>query len=99
VGQTAIAEGLAQRIGAGEVPEGMKNKRVTNGTSAACCRLQIRGRSRRSIKAFIKEVIEAQGRIILFIDELHTLGRRGQREGARGRPTDQAPAGWRNCAA
>ncbi len=83
VGKTAIAEGLAQRIVAGDVPEGLKNKRVVAlDLGAMIAGAKYRGEFEDRFKAFLKEVIEAQGRIILFIDELHTLVGAGGAEGA-----------------
>ena len=83
VGKTAIAEGLAQRIVAGDVPEGLKNKRVVSlDLGAMVAGAKYRGEFEDRFKAFLKEVIEAEGRIILFIDELHTLVGAGGAEGA-----------------
>jgi ATP-dependent Clp protease ATP-binding subunit ClpB len=83
VGKTAIAEGLARRIVAGDVPEGLKDKRVVSldlGTMLAGAKY--RGEFEERFKAFIKEVTAAEGRIVLFIDELHTLVGAGKAEGA-----------------
>jgi len=83
VGKTAIAEGLAQRIVAGDVPEGLKNKTVVSlDLGAMLAGAKYRGEFEDRFKAFMKEVIEAEGRIILFIDELHTLVGAGGAEGA-----------------
>jgi ATP-dependent Clp protease ATP-binding subunit ClpB len=83
VGKTAIAEGLAQRIVAGDVPEGLKNKRVvTMDLGSMVAGAKYRGEFEDRFKAFIKEVVEAEGQIILFIDELHTLVGAGGAEGA-----------------
>ena len=83
VGKTAIAEGLAQRIVAGDVPEGLKNKQVISlDLGAMVAGAKYRGEFEDRFKAFIREVIEAEGRIILFIDELHTLVGAGGAEGA-----------------
>ena len=83
VGKTAIAEGLAQRIVAGDVPEGLKNKRVISlDLGAMIAGAKYRGEFEDRFKAFLKEVTEAQGEIILFIDELHTLVGAGGAEGA-----------------
>ncbi len=83
VGKTAIAEGLAQRIIAGDVPEGLKNKRVVSlDIGAMIAGAKFRGEFEDRFKAFMKEVIESQGQIILFIDELHTLVGAGGAEGA-----------------
>ncbi len=83
VGKTAIAEGLAQRVVAGDVPDGLKNKQVVSmDLGAMLAGAKYRGEFEDRFKAFIKEVIESQGRIILFIDELHTLVGAGRAEGA-----------------
>ncbi len=83
VGKTAIVEGLAQRIVAGDVPEGLKNKRVVSlDIGGMVAGAKYRGEFEDRFKAFMKEVIEAQGSIILFIDELHTLVGAGGAEGA-----------------
>ncbi len=83
VGKTAIAEGLAQRIVAGGVPEGLKEKLVISlDLGAMLAGAKYRGEFEERFKAFIKEVIEAEGRIILFIDELHPLVGAGKAEGA-----------------
>ena len=83
VGKTAIAEGLAQRIVAGDVPEGLKNKRVVSlDLGAMIAGAKYRGEFEDRFKAFLKEVIGAGGRIILFMDELHTLVGAGGAEGA-----------------
>jgi len=83
VGKTAIAEGLAQRIVAGDVPEGLKNKRVVSlDIGAMIAGAKFRGEFEDRFKAFMKEVIESQGQIVLFIDELHTLVGAGGAEGA-----------------
>ncbi len=83
VGKTAIAEGLAQRVVAGDVPEGLKGKRVValdiGGMLAGA---KYRGEFEDRFKAFLKEVTESEGDIILFIDELHTLVGAGSAEGA-----------------
>ncbi|MCX6997562.1 MAG: ATP-dependent chaperone ClpB [Kiritimatiellaeota bacterium] len=83
VGKTAIAEGLARRIVAGDVPEGLKNKRVIAlDLGAMIAGAKYRGEFEDRFKAFLKEVTGAQGEIILFIDELHTLVGAGGAEGA-----------------
>ena len=83
VGKTAIAEGLAQRVVAGDVPEGLKGKQVVSmDLGAMLAGAKLRGEFEERFKAFIKEVIGAEGQIILFIDELHTLVGAGKAEGA-----------------
>jgi ATP-dependent Clp protease ATP-binding subunit ClpB len=83
VGKTAIAEGLARRIVAGDVPEGLKNKRVVAlDLGAMLAGAKYRGEFEDRFKAFIKEVIDSTGAIVLFIDELHTLVGAGKAEGA-----------------
>lgn len=83
VGKTAIAEGLALRIVAGDVPEGLKNKRVVAlDLGAMLAGAKFRGEFEDRFKAFIKEVMSAEGEIILFIDELHTIVGAGGAEGA-----------------
>jgi ATP-dependent Clp protease ATP-binding subunit ClpB len=83
VGKTAIAEGLARRIVSGDVPEGLKDKRVvTLDLGALIAGAKFRGEFEDRLKAVLKEVTSAEGRIILFIDELHTLVGAGAAEGA-----------------
>jgi ATP-dependent Clp protease ATP-binding subunit ClpB len=83
VGKTAIAEGLAHRIIAGDVPENLKSKRIISlDMGALIAGAKFRGEFEERLKAVIKEVIDAQGEIILFIDELHTLVGAGAAEGA-----------------
>ena len=83
VGKTAIAEGLALRIVAGDVPESLKNKRVISlDIGSMLAGAKYRGEFEDRFKAFIKEVMEAEGEIVLFIDELHTLVGAGGAEGA-----------------
>ena len=83
VGKTAIAEGLARRIVAGDVPEGLKDKRVVSlDLGSMLAGAKYRGEFEDRFKAFLKEVVESGGEIVLFIDELHTLVGAGAAEGA-----------------
>src|SRR6184192_43218 len=83
VGKTAIAEGLARRIVSGDVPETLKNKRlVSMDLGAMIAGAKYRGEFEDRLKAFLKEIVASEGRIILFIDELHTLVGAGAAEGA-----------------
>lgn len=83
VGKTAIAEGLAQRITSGDVPQGLKNKRVVAlDMGALVAGAKYRGEFEDRLKAVLKEIEEAQGSVILFIDELHTVVGAGAAEGA-----------------
>ena len=83
VGKTAIVEGLAQRIVRGDVPEGLKDKMVVAlDMGALIAGAKYRGEFEERLKAVLKEVIESAGRIVLFIDEMHTVVGAGKADGA-----------------
>src|ERR1700674_4864867 len=83
VGKTAIVEGLARRIIAGDVPESLKHKRiVAMDIGSMVAGAKFRGEFEDRLKAFLKEVTDSQGEIILFIDELHTIVGAGAAEGS-----------------
>ncbi|MGD8229173.1 MAG: ATP-dependent chaperone ClpB [Desulfobacteraceae bacterium] len=83
VGKTAIVEGLAQRIVQGDIPETLKNKRVVAlDMGALIAGTKYRGEFEDRLKALLKEITDAQGEIVLFIDEMHTLVGAGAAEGA-----------------
>jgi ATP-dependent Clp protease ATP-binding subunit ClpB len=83
VGKTAIVEGLARRIASGDVPEGLKNKRLVSlDIGAMLAGAKYRGEFEERLKAVLKEIIDANGEIISFVDEIHTLVGAGGAEGA-----------------
>ena len=83
VGKTAIAEGLAQRIVSGDVPDGLKDRRVVAlDIGALIAGAKYRGEFEDRLKAVLKEIQDAGGKVVLFIDELHTIVGAGASEGA-----------------
>jgi ATP-dependent Clp protease ATP-binding subunit ClpB len=83
VGKTAIAEGLAQRIVNGDVPEGLKKKRLVQlDMGALIAGAKFRGEFEERLKAVLKEISEAEGEILLFVDEMHTVVGAGKADGA-----------------
>jgi ATP-dependent Clp protease ATP-binding subunit ClpB len=83
VGKTAIVEGLARRIVEGDVPEGLKNKRVISlDLAAMLAGAKYRGEFEERLQAVLKEIVDAEGQVITFIDEMHTVVGAGGAEGA-----------------
>ena len=83
VGKTAIVEGLAQRIVRGDVPEGLKNKRIVAlDMGSLVAGAKYRGEFEERLKAVLQEIVNAQGEVVLFIDELHTVVGAGAAEGS-----------------
>ncbi|MFH1176994.1 MAG: ATP-dependent chaperone ClpB [Acidobacteriota bacterium] len=83
VGKTAVAEGLAQRIASGDVPETLRSRRIVAlDLGAVVAGAKYRGEFEDRLKALVKEVVDAEGAVILFIDEIHTLVGAGAAEGA-----------------
>lgn len=83
VGKTAIVEGLARRIADGDVPEGLKNKRlIALDIASMVAGAKYRGEFEERLQAVLKEIVDAQGQVITFVDEMHTLVGAGGAEGA-----------------
>ena len=83
VGKTAIVEGLARRIASGDVPEGLRNKRLVSlDIGSMLAGAKYRGEFEERLKAVLKEITDAQGEVVTFVDEIHTLVGAGGAEGA-----------------
>ena len=83
VGKTAIVEGLAQKIAAGDVPESLHNTRIVQlDMGSLVAGTKFRGEFEERLKSFVKEVVESEGKIILFIDEMHTIVGAGSAQGS-----------------
>ncbi len=83
VGKTAIVEGLARRIVEGDVPEGLRNRKLVSlDLAAMVAGAKYRGEFEERLKAVLKEIVDAQGEVVTFIDELHTIVGAGSAEGA-----------------
>src|SRR5260370_21728376 len=83
VGKTAIAEGLAQRIVNGDVPESLKNKQLVSlDLGALIAGAKFRGEFEERLKSVLKEITSAEGHFVMFIDEMHTLVGAGKAEGS-----------------
>ncbi len=95
VGKTAIIDGLAQRIVNGEVPEGLKDKRILSlDMGALIAGAKFRGEFEERLKAVLNELSKQQGQVILFIDEIHTMVGAGKAEGAMDAGNMLKPCAW-----